>query len=129
MNSIDTWSPWIAIIVAGGPGLLAVMNLAFSLYLSNRYMEALKGALKNSRYIYLWGFGLGRKGLIWALLDMAKITGMIMMPKTHIRIGDLDPIDYKQFPVYLKCLLKVNFIMMIAVGVWLVVLFFLLKFR
>ena len=31
MTSIDTWSPWIALIVTGGPGLLAVAGLAFSL--------------------------------------------------------------------------------------------------
>ena len=54
MISIDTWPPWVAIIVTGGWGLLAAAGLAFSLYLSHRHLDAMKEALKNSRYIYLW---------------------------------------------------------------------------
>ena len=42
MTSIDTWSPWIAIIVAGGWGLLAAAGLALSLYLSHFRLDAIK---------------------------------------------------------------------------------------
>ena len=42
MNGIETWSPWVAIIVTGGWSLLALVNIAYSLYLSRRHMDALK---------------------------------------------------------------------------------------
>lgn len=129
MTKYDFWSSWLAIWFLAGPFLLAVAHLTFSPYLSHRHMDALKEALKNSRYIYLWGPSLGKRGWIWSILDMAKITGMIMMPQTHIRIGDLDSADHKNFTPYLKRLLKLDFVMIIATGVWLVVVFVLLKFN
>ncbi|MGY1877884.1 hypothetical protein [Pseudomonas reactans] len=129
MTSIDTWSPWVAIIALGGWSLLALVNIAYSLYLSRRHLEALKEALKNSRYIYIWGTSLGKRGLIWSLLEITKITGMIMMPQTHIRIGDLDTVDHKNFPPHLKRLLKLDFVMIIATGVWLTTVFVLLKLK
>lgn len=129
MTSIDTWSPWVAIIALGGWSLLALVNTAYSLYLSRRHLEALKEALKNSRYIYIWGTSLGKRGLIWSLLEITKITGMIMMPQTHTRIGDLDTVDHKNFPPHLKRLLKLDFVMIIATGVWLTTVFVLLKLK
>ena len=93
MTSIDTWSPWIALIVTGGPGLLAAAGLAFSLYLTHRHLDAIKEALKNSRYIYLWGPSLGKRGVIWSLLEMSKITQMIIFPRSSLIIGELDPGD------------------------------------
>jgi hypothetical protein len=53
MTSIDNWSPWAAIFFLGAPGLLAVAGIAYNLYLSHRHLDAIKVALKNSRYIYI----------------------------------------------------------------------------
>lgn len=52
-----------------------------------------------------------------------------MMPQTHIRIGDLDTVDHKNFPPHLKRLLKLDFVMIIATGVWLTTVFVLLKLK
>jgi hypothetical protein len=129
MTSIDTWSPWVAIIFTGGPLLLELVRIAFSLFLGHRHLDAIKEALKNSHYIYLWGPSLGKRGVIWSLLEMAKITGMITMPRTYIRNGDLNPIDYENFPPNLKCLLNIHLLMIVGIGVWLVAVFVVLKFR
>ncbi|WLH69822.1 hypothetical protein [Pseudomonas sp. FP2309] len=129
MSSIDTWSPWVAILVTGAPGLLGLMNIAYSLYLSSRQLDAMKNALKNSRYIYLWGPSLGKRGLILSLLEIAKITGMIMMPKAYIRLGDLNPVDLENFPAGLKQLLKINFLILTIGCAWLVVVCLLLHFK
>ena len=129
MTSIDTWPAWIAIIVTGGPILLGFVSTAYSLYLSHRHLDAMKEALKNSRYIYLWGPSLGNRGLIWSLLEIAKIAGMIMMPKAYIRLGDLDPVDLENFPPHLKRLLKIESVMLVGGAVWLGVVFVLLKFK
>ena len=129
MTSIDTWPPWVAIIVTGGWGLLVVVGLAYSLYLSNRHLDAIKEALKNSRYIYLWGPSLGKRGLIWSLLEIAKITQIIIYPRSSLHIGELDPDDLEKFPPRLRRLLKIKSIMLIVNGVWVVAVFVLLKFE
>nr|WP_282446079.1 hypothetical protein [Pseudomonas sp. EYE_354] len=109
--------------------MLGLMNIAYSLYLSSRQLDAMKNALKNSRYIYLWGPSLGKRGLIFSLLEIAKITGMIMMPKAYIRLGDLNPVDLENFPPGLKQLLKINFSILTIGCVWLVVVCLLLHFK
>ena len=129
MTSIDTWPPWVAIIVTGGWGLLVVVGLAYSLYLSNRHLDAIKEALKNSRYIYIWGPSLGKRGLIWSILEIAKITQMIMMPRASLIIGELDPADLEAFPPHLKRLLKIKLVMLLGCAAWLVIVAVLLKFK
>ncbi|WP_460164151.1 hypothetical protein [Pseudomonas sp. S2_F03] len=129
MTSIDTWSPWIAIIVTGGPILLAAAGLAFSLYLSHRHLNAIKEALKNSRYIYLWGSSLGKRGLIWSLLEIAKIAQMITMPRSSLHIGELDPGDLENLPPHLKRLLKIDVAIMIVGCVWQAIVVVLLKVK
>ncbi|RFD33691.1 hypothetical protein CER19_02680 [Pseudomonas sp. GL93] len=129
MTSIDNWSPWVAIIVAGGWLVLGYAGLGLSLYLTHRHLNAIKEALKNSRYIYLWGDSLGKRGLIWSLLEMSQIAGMILMPKLHIRHGKLDPVDYENFPPYLKRLLTIVTTMILTAAIWLAAISILLEFR
>jgi len=112
MTSIDHWNPWVAIFVIGGPFLLAIVSLTYSVYLSRCHLDAIKDALKNSRYIYLWGPSLGRGGLIWSHYEMSKISGMVAWPKTYIRMGDLNPVDVENFPPHLKRRLLINLTMM-----------------
>ncbi|WP_339533319.1 hypothetical protein [Pseudomonas mucidolens] len=129
MTNIDTWSPWVAIIVLGGWGLLAFAGFAFSLYLSHCKLGAIKEALKNSRYIHLWGANLGKRGLICSLLEIAKITQMITMPRSSLIIGELDPVDLENFPPHLKRLLKIKAAMLIGSGGWLLTVSVLLEFK
>ncbi|MPQ84374.1 hypothetical protein F0170_10470 [Pseudomonas sp. MAFF 730085] len=129
MTSIDSWPFWIAIIFIGIPTLLVAASLAFSLYLTHRHLDAMKEALKNSRYIYIWGDCLGRRGLIWSLLEMGKIAGMVAWPRSSIIIGELDPIDLENFPPHLKRYLISNLTVMIIAFIWILVAAILLKFR
>ena len=129
MTSIDTWSPWIVIFFIGTPGLLAVAGLAFSLYLTHRHLDAIKEELKNSRYIYIWGPSLGKRGVIWSLLEMAKITQMIIMPRSSLIIGELDPGDLEKFPPYLRRLLIIDMTIMITSVAWMAVAALLIKFK
>lgn len=105
MTSIDTWSPWVAIIVTGGLILLGVVSIAYTLYLSHHHMDAIKEALKNSRYFIIWGPSLGKRGLTRSLLEIPKIAGMVTLTRAHIQIGDINPVDLENFPPYLKRLL------------------------
>lgn len=129
MTNIDTWNPWIVIIVIGAPTLIGVAGLTFSLYLTHRHLDAIKEALKNSRYIYLWGDSLGKRGLIWSLLEISKIAGMVLLPKSYIRLGDLDPVDFENFPPYLKRRLTIVTTMIFTALIWMAVVAIALKFR
>lgn len=129
MTSIDDWPLWIAIFVSGGPILLGFIGLAFSLYLTHRHLDAIKEALKNSRYIYIGGDSLGKRGVLWSLLEMSKIAGMITMPKVHLRLGDLDPVDLENFPRYLKRLLIIVTATILTSFIGMIVVAILLKFR
>ncbi|AZE84418.1 hypothetical protein C4J98_3007 [Pseudomonas orientalis] len=44
-----------------------------------------------------------------------------MMPGAYVRLGDLDPVDLKNFPNYLKLLLKIDFLMLTGGVVWLAI--------
>ena len=124
------WTSWLAFwMLSGAPGLIGVAAIAHSLHLSRRHLGAIKEALKNSHYIYIWGPSLGRRGFIWSILEISKITGMIVWPKPSIRTGELDPLDLKNFPPHLKWYLIVNLTMMSIPLVWLTAVAFLLKYR
>ncbi|MFO2466004.1 hypothetical protein OOJ96_21800 [Pseudomonas sp. 15FMM2] len=129
MTVEEFWKSWLAIWFLAGPFLLTAVDLAYSFYLSHRHLDAIKEALKNSRYIYIWGTSLGKRGLIWSFLEIVKITQMIMMPRSSLVIGELDPVDLENFPPHLKRLLKIKSVMMIGSGVWLVAAFVLVKFK
>ena len=129
MTTEEFWKSWLAFGIVAGPILLVYVGTAFSLYLSHRHMEAIKEALKNSRYIYIWGPSLGRRGVIWSLLEIAKIAGMVLLPWASLRIGELDPTDLKNFPPRLKRLLVINVTMMLISATWGIVAVLLVKFR
>lgn len=62
MTAEEFWKSWLAFWLLAGPGLLGFVSIAYSQYLSHCHLDAIKEALKNSRYIYLWGPSLGKRG-------------------------------------------------------------------
>lgn len=129
MTSIDTWNPWVVIIFIGTPTLIGVAGLAYSLYLSRCHLDSIKDALKNSRYIYIWGTSLGKRGLIWSLWEISKIAGMVLWSRAYIQMGDVNPIDLEHFPPRLKRHLIVNTTLIMTSLAWMVVVVILLEFR
>ena len=129
MTSIDTWSPWIAVTVAGGPILLAAMNIAYCLYLSRRHLDAMMEAMKNSRYMYIWGTAWRRQGWFGGFVLINKIAGMVVWPKTYIRYGEVAYMDIENFPPHLKRLLTVYVVILLVSLSWMAVAGMLLKFR
>lgn len=129
MTNIDTWDPWAAIIFIGVPGLLAITGIAHNFYLSRCHLEEIKEALKNSRYIYLWGPSLGKRGLIWSFLEISKIAGIVVWPRASIIIGEVNSADIEKFPPHLKRHLIINLTMMATAFIWMIVVAILLKLR
>ncbi|MBT9572289.1 MAG: hypothetical protein IV106_14505 [Pseudomonas umsongensis] len=124
MNS--SWPVWAVLIFNGGPILLGFVSFAYALYLG-RHLDAMMEALKNSRCIYIWGPSLRKQGWFGCFLLVTKITGVVMMPKTSIRLGELDPVDIENFPPYLKRLLQVDAVILVGGAIWLVVACLLVK--
>lgn len=129
MTAEEFWKSWLAFWLLAGPGLLGFVSIAYSQYLSHCHLDAIKEALKNSRYIYLWGPSLGKRGLIWSLLEISKISGMVVWPWASLRIGELDPGDLENFPPHLKRLLKIDVAIMIVGCVWQAIVVVLLKVK
>ncbi|MCK6189632.1 hypothetical protein [Pseudomonas sp. EYE_354] len=128
MTNIDSWNPWVAIGFLSTPFLLAVTAIAYSVYLSRCQLDAIKEALKNSRYIYIWGNSLGKRGLIWSVFEISKIAGMVVWPRASIIIGEVNPADLEKFPPYLKRYLIVNMTLMITSLAWIIAQSILLEF-
>ncbi|MDF9907997.1 hypothetical protein QF017_006098 [Pseudomonas laurylsulfatiphila] len=129
MISIETWSPWAAIIVVGGPILLCYVSFFYSLYLSRRHLDRFLQALNGSRQIVISAAGLAQSGWLSRLLLVAKITFMVMWPGPGLRAGDLDVDDIRNFPVDLKRLLKVKAILTCVILIWGALAFALVKLK
>lgn len=129
MSSIDTWPAWIAICFSGGPFLLIIMTIAYSQYLSRRYLDAMMDALKNSYFTYTWGHALRTRGLYNSGLLISMIAGMILTPRAALRMGQLDPDDLERFPPHLKRLLRIKSLLLIISCAWLVIVGLLINFR
>lgn len=115
----ETRTSWLVFWLLAGPILLGAVHIVFSLYLSRRHLDAMLEALKNSRYIYIWGPGLRNQGWFGGFVLINKIGGMVLWPRAYIRIGDVDPVDIKTFPPHLKRLLQIDAVMLFgsAIGV------------
>jgi hypothetical protein len=125
----DFWSSWFAFALLAGPILLAFMSIAFSLYLSRRYLDAMLEALKNSRHIAVWAPGLLENGWFGRFMLTAKVSGIVTWPGPLIRAGELDPDEIRNFPAHLRRLLTAKNVLNGIILVWGAVAFVLLKLK
>lgn len=54
MMTEQFWHSWLAFALLLGPILLAATSLAFSYYLSQRYLREMLEAFQRSRYFHRW---------------------------------------------------------------------------
>lgn len=76
MITDDFWNSWPAFWFMAGPFVVIASNLAYSLYLHHCYQDALLEALKNSRYVYIWGSSLHNRG--WTLRRRLRINAVMI---------------------------------------------------
>jgi hypothetical protein len=111
-------SPWWKVFVVGCPLYMCILSIIYSLYLT-RYLSEILRALENSRQVDFYltifkGLGIFGKGLLLSLIG-----GMLVWPKTSIRVGFLDANDVENFPPRLLRLMRVNMMLMAISAVWL----------
>ena len=129
MIDIYSWPHEISLVVFGGPLLLILVGMAFSLYIDRRYLFDMLEALKNSRHIVFWAAGLSSQGRLGRLMLIAKICGMVLWPKSGIRAGELDPDEIRNFPVHLKRLLIAKTALIGITLVWGILAYALLQLK
>ncbi|MBI6621419.1 MULTISPECIES: hypothetical protein [Pseudomonas] len=121
-SSLSDW-----IVLAMIPLNLAC--LMFSLYLIRHHLDTMMDALKNSRFIYLWAPAWRNRGCFGGFVLLSKIAGMVIFSNAYIRIGDVDAVDIKHFPHYLKRLLIIDITLMTFTLAWMGVVAALIKFK
>ncbi len=129
MIDIYSWPHEISLLVFGGPILLAIISLAFSLYLSRRHLDAMLEALKGSRYIAVWAAGLESLGWFGGFMLTAKVSGMVTWPGPGICAGELDSNEIRNFPAHLQRLLTAKNVLNGIILAWGAVAFVLLKLQ
>jgi len=129
MIDIYSWPHEISLLVFGGPILLAIISLAFSLYLSRRHLDAMLEALKGSRYIAVWAAGLESLGWFGRFMLTAKVSGMVTWPGPGIRAGELESDEIRNFPAHLQRLLTAKNVLNGIILAWGAVAFVLLKLQ
>jgi hypothetical protein len=127
MIDVYSWPHEISLVVFGGPILLCLASLAFSLYLSRRHLDAMLEALKGSHYLAFWAAGLRDDDWFRRFTLTAQIGGMVMWPGPLIRAGEVDSDQIRNFPAHLKRLLVAETVLNGIILVWGAVAFVLLK--
>jgi hypothetical protein len=125
----EFWRSWLAFWLMVIPFLLGFLGLMFSLYLGRRHLGDMMEALKNSRYIYIWGPAWRGRGWFGEIVLVSKIAGMVVWSRAHIRAGDADLGDIESFPPHLKRLLTVNLVMMSIASIWMLAVGLLIRFK
>jgi hypothetical protein len=129
MTSEEFWGSWLAFWLVAGPILLSYVSFFYSLYLSRCYLKRFVEALSGSRDIVISAAGLMQSGWLSRIMLVAKITFVVMWPGPRLRAGDLDPDDFRNFPLSLRRLLKAKAILTCVIVVWGAIAFALMKLR
>jgi hypothetical protein len=114
---IDSWSPWVVVIVVGSPHLLAFFCVVFNLYLGHRHLDSMMQALRNGSYVSTWGAAWRRQGRFGGWVLVNKIAGMVTWPGAYVQLGDVSAGDIENFPLHLKRLLNIYVAMMLVASI------------
>jgi hypothetical protein len=125
----ELWKSWLALWFIAGPILLGIASLVHSTYVSHRHLDAMMEALKNSRYIYIWGPAWRGRGWFGKMVLLSKIAGMVVWSRPHIRCGEVNAVDIENFPPHLKRLLTMDLVVTGVSFVWLIAVGLLLRFK
>lgn len=86
-------------------------------------------SLKSSRFISLWGEGLQRQGWLGRIVVLTQVASIVLMSRIHIRYGEVNEADIKNFPRSLKRLLKIYAGMLVVALLWGAIAFVMLDSR
>jgi len=109
--------PWQMVIMLG-PCVTALLGMILNAYLAysrdfDRMLSALQSSLWLDLQVRIWGTSsyVSR----WILLG--TISGLLAWPNIHIKRGQLDEQEVRDFPRALKCRLFISDVMMFGGGI------------
>ncbi|MDG6399988.1 hypothetical protein QCD79_08280 [Pseudomonas quasicaspiana] len=123
------WQSWWAFGFVMGPFLLSIFTFIVCIYISNRHLDSMLDALKNSRHIVIHGAGLKHQGWFGRAMLATKIGGVVLFPGPLIRAGEIDFDDIKNFPRQLGRLVKAHLILLLVAIIWAAIAFVALKLK
>lgn len=112
------WESWWAFAFVTAPFTIGILSFLVCLHISNRHLDTMLDALKNSRHIVIHGAGLRHQGWFGRVLLATKIGGVVLFSGPLVRIGEMDADDVRNFPEHLRRLLKVHAMLLFSSILW-----------
>lgn len=125
----DFWKSWWAFAFVVGPFPVGLLSLVVCFYISNRHLDAMLDALKNSRHILLHGAALRHQGWFGRVLLATKISGVVLFSGPLVKVGEMDADEVRNFPAHLRRLLQIHVSLLFSAIAWGAIVYVALKLR
>lgn len=130
MIDLSDWPADFKIVALLIPFLVMLAGMTIHVHIAvSRHFEVMCVALQRSQCLYEELRKGGRVTLKFRCMTVSAITGALIWPTLSIRMGALDPEDYRAFPTYLKKRMKTAlYCMVIGVG-WIALIVLFVQFK
>ena len=107
MIDLSDWPAGLKVASLLIPFFIMLLGMAIHLHIAvSRHFDVMCAALRRSKCLLDELKRGGGYTLKFRALTVSVITGVLLWPVLSVRQGDLDPKDYREFPVYLKRSMK-----------------------
>ncbi|MEB5931569.1 hypothetical protein MXL15_05055 [Pseudomonas mosselii] len=108
MIDLSDWSAGLKVASLLIPFFIMLLGMAIHVHIAiSQHFDVMCAALRRSKCL----LGELKRGggftLKFRALTVSVITGVLLWPVLSMRQGDLDPQDYREFPVYLRRRMRV----------------------
>lgn len=128
MIDFDSWPQLVRIAFLAGPFLVGLPGVAMSLYIaSTREFHIMLSAIQSSPWFEQQKRGWGIGGLKSRWMLVCFVCGLLLLPGPHIRRGELDINELRNFPRGLKRRMLGSVWLTIIGFTWMLVAFVLIR--
>ncbi|XEG70463.1 hypothetical protein QA447_20825 [Pseudomonas sp. abacavir_1] len=112
------WSSELAFFFMTAPYAIGILGMAAHIYVTFRHRETITRAFPNSpiirNHMATWmGHSIPAR-----LIQTSMVSGIILWPTIHIRRGDLDPEEIRNFPYSIRLIMSISAGLMITGVLW-----------
>jgi hypothetical protein len=130
MIDLSDWPAGLKVASLLIPFFIMLLGMAIHVHIAiSRHFDVMCAALQRSKCLLEELKRGGGFTLKFRTLTVSAITGVLMWPVLSMRQGDLDPQDYREFPIYLKRRMRAAMCCM-AIGMgWMSLIVIFVEFR
>jgi hypothetical protein len=130
MIDLSDWPPDFKIVALLIPFVVMFAGMAIHVHIAaSRHYEVMCVALQRSQCLYEELRKGGSVTLKFRCMTVSAMTGALIWPTLSIRMGALDPEDYRAFPAYLKKRMKTALYCMVIGMCWIAFIVLFVKFK